>query len=181
MPSGCGLTARCPTSRGSSWFHVLCPTSAWCHQRGHCCGPQDILGSRSHSPLGPPTSLVTSACRCRQGSHCEWRVAGGASVQRWVFQAPHLPQVVHMASRELRALLEEPEAAASPLLCLSQSGPPSFLRPVTVQLPLPPGVTGERWPGGIAELMGTGWRGLCSAGEPLPGTPQPVAPSRPQA
>ncbi|XP_034501155.1 p53-induced death domain-containing protein 1 isoform X2 [Ailuropoda melanoleuca] len=51
-------------------------------------------------------------------------------------------QVVHMASRELRALLEEPEAAASPLLCLSQSGPPSFLRPVTVQLPLPPGVTG---------------------------------------
>ncbi|XP_004403880.1 PREDICTED: p53-induced death domain-containing protein 1 [Odobenus rosmarus divergens] len=51
-------------------------------------------------------------------------------------------QVVHMGSRELRALLEEPEAAASPLLCLSQSGPPSFLRPVTVQLPLPPGVTG---------------------------------------
>uniref|UniRef100_A0A452THB3 P53-induced death domain protein 1 n=1 Tax=Ursus maritimus TaxID=29073 RepID=A0A452THB3_URSMA len=46
------------------------------------------------------------------------------------------------AGRELRALLEEPEAAASPLLCLSQSGPPSFLRPVTVQLPLPPGVTG---------------------------------------
>ncbi|KAL2805543.1 p53-induced death domain-containing protein 1 isoform 1 [Daubentonia madagascariensis] len=51
-------------------------------------------------------------------------------------------QVVHMASRELRALLGEPEAAVSPLLCLSQSGPPSFLRPVTVQLPLPSGVTG---------------------------------------
>eukprot|EP00071_Canis_lupus_P024587 XP_013976813.1 p53-induced death domain-containing protein 1 isoform X2 [Canis lupus familiaris] len=52
-------------------------------------------------------------------------------------------QVVRMASRELRALLGEPEAAASPLLCLSQSGgPPSFLQPVTVQLPLPPGVTG---------------------------------------
>lgn len=31
----------------------------------------------------------------------------------------------------------------SPLLCLSQSGPPSFLQPVTVQLPLPPGVTGD--------------------------------------
>lgn len=53
-------------------------------------------------------------------------------------------QVVHMAGRELRALLGEPEAAVSPLLCLSQSGPPSFLQPVTVQLPLPPGVTGER-------------------------------------
>ncbi|XP_036867419.1 p53-induced death domain-containing protein 1 isoform X1 [Manis javanica] len=48
-------------------------------------------------------------------------------------------QVVRMARR---ALLEEPEAAASPLLCLSQSGPPGFLQPVTVQLPLPPGVTG---------------------------------------
>uniref|UniRef100_A0A2K6SUP8 p53-induced death domain-containing protein 1 n=1 Tax=Saimiri boliviensis boliviensis TaxID=39432 RepID=A0A2K6SUP8_SAIBB len=51
-------------------------------------------------------------------------------------------QVVRMAGRDLRALLGEPEAAASPLLCLSQSGPPSFLRPVTVQLPLPSGVTG---------------------------------------
>lgn len=51
-------------------------------------------------------------------------------------------QVVRMAGRELRALLEEPEAAVSPLLCLSQSGPSGFLRPVTVQLPLPPGITG---------------------------------------
>ncbi|XP_033717360.1 p53-induced death domain-containing protein 1 isoform X2 [Tursiops truncatus] len=51
-------------------------------------------------------------------------------------------QVVRVGSRELPALLGEPEAAASPLLYLSQSGPPSFLRPVTVQLPLPPGVTG---------------------------------------
>ncbi|XP_008047853.1 p53-induced death domain-containing protein 1-like, partial [Carlito syrichta] len=52
-------------------------------------------------------------------------------------------QVVHMAGRELRALLGEPEAAVSPLLRLSQSGPPSFLQPVTVQLPLPSGVTGH--------------------------------------
>ncbi|XP_072826696.1 p53-induced death domain-containing protein 1 isoform X3 [Vicugna pacos] len=51
-------------------------------------------------------------------------------------------QVVHVGSRGRPALLEEPEAAASPLLCLTQSGPPSFLQPVTVQLPLPPGVTG---------------------------------------
>ncbi|XP_069865866.1 p53-induced death domain-containing protein 1 isoform X1 [Dipodomys merriami] len=51
-------------------------------------------------------------------------------------------QVVRMAGRELRALLGEPEAAVSPLLCLSQSGPPEFLQPVTVQLPLPPGVSG---------------------------------------
>uniref|UniRef100_A0A4W2H886 P53-induced death domain protein 1 n=1 Tax=Bos indicus x Bos taurus TaxID=30522 RepID=A0A4W2H886_BOBOX len=52
-------------------------------------------------------------------------------------------QVVRVGSRELPALLGEPEAASSPLLCLSQSGPSSFLRPVTIQLPLPPGVTGE--------------------------------------
>ncbi|XP_054294969.1 p53-induced death domain-containing protein 1 isoform X4 [Pongo pygmaeus] len=51
-------------------------------------------------------------------------------------------QVVRMAGRELQALLGEPEAAVSPLLCLSQNGPPSFLRPVTVQLPLPSGITG---------------------------------------
>ncbi|XP_057585169.1 p53-induced death domain-containing protein 1 isoform X2 [Hippopotamus amphibius kiboko] len=51
-------------------------------------------------------------------------------------------QVVHVGSRELPALLGEPGAATSPLLCLSQSGPTSFLRPVTVQLPLPPGITG---------------------------------------
>ncbi|XP_024429923.2 p53-induced death domain-containing protein 1 [Desmodus rotundus] len=51
-------------------------------------------------------------------------------------------QVVRTVGRELQALLQEPEAAASPLLCLSQSSPSSFLRPVTVQLPLPPGVTG---------------------------------------
>uniref|UniRef100_A0A2K6MWV9 P53-induced death domain protein 1 n=1 Tax=Rhinopithecus bieti TaxID=61621 RepID=A0A2K6MWV9_RHIBE len=58
-------------------------------------------------------------------------------------------QVVRMAGRELQALLGEPEAAVSPLLCLSQSGPPSFLQPVTVQLPLPSGVTGEGWPCGF--------------------------------
>uniref|UniRef100_A0A8C2YJR3 p53-induced death domain-containing protein 1 n=1 Tax=Chinchilla lanigera TaxID=34839 RepID=A0A8C2YJR3_CHILA len=51
-------------------------------------------------------------------------------------------QVVRMASRELRALLGEPEAAVSPLLCLTQHGPAGFLSSVTVQLPLPPGVTG---------------------------------------
>ncbi|XP_054997764.1 p53-induced death domain-containing protein 1 isoform X2 [Sorex araneus] len=54
-------------------------------------------------------------------------------------------QVVRVTGRELRALrvlLQEPEAAASPLLSLSHGGAPDFLRPVTVQLPLPPGVTG---------------------------------------
>ncbi|XP_040826977.1 p53-induced death domain-containing protein 1 [Ochotona curzoniae] len=51
-------------------------------------------------------------------------------------------QVVHMAGRELRALLGEPQAAVSPLLCLSLSGDSAFLQPVTVQLPLPAGLTG---------------------------------------
>lgn len=56
-----------------------------------------------------------------------------------------LLQVVRVSGRELqelRALLQEPEANASPLLSLSHSGPPDFLRPVTVQLPLPAGLTG---------------------------------------
>lgn len=68
--------------------------------------------------------------------------AGGASAYRKALKWFSV-QVVHMAGLELRALLEESEASVSPLLCLSQSGPPSFLQPVTVQLPLPPGVTGE--------------------------------------
>ncbi|KAM6159447.1 p53-induced death domain-containing protein 1 [Rhynchocyon petersi] len=51
-------------------------------------------------------------------------------------------QVVHMASHELQEFLGDSEAAVSPLLCLWQSGTPDFLQPVTVQLPLPPGVTG---------------------------------------
>lgn len=54
-------------------------------------------------------------------------------------------QVVRVSGRELqelRVLLQEPEANASPLLSLSHSGPPDFLRPVTVQLPLPAGLTG---------------------------------------
>ncbi|XP_006877063.1 PREDICTED: p53-induced protein with a death domain [Chrysochloris asiatica] len=51
-------------------------------------------------------------------------------------------QVVRMASRELRALLGESETAVSPLLYLWQSSTSGFLQPVTVQLPLPPGVTG---------------------------------------
>lgn len=70
------------------------------------------------------------------------KVAGDASVYRKALKWFSV-QVVHMAGLELRALLEESEASVSPLLCLSQSGPPSFLQPVTVQLPLPPGITGE--------------------------------------
>lgn len=107
------------------------------------------------------------------------RVAGGALAQASV-QVACLPQVVHMADRELQALLGEPTAAVSPLLCLSQSGPSGFLRPVTVQLPLPPGITGERWPRGRAGPVAVGW-GQCSEGQPLPLGAQPAAPSCLQA
>ncbi|XP_004717256.1 p53-induced death domain-containing protein 1 isoform X1 [Echinops telfairi] len=51
-------------------------------------------------------------------------------------------QVVHVASLDLEALLGDPEAAMSPLLCLWQDSVPDFLQPITIQLPLPPGVTG---------------------------------------
>lgn len=185
MPSGSGLTARCLTSPGSSWFRALCLTPASCHQRGHCCAPQDILGSRSHSPLGPRRSPVMSACRYRQGS-CR-----GRQVVLWHRgDRPDGPsaQVVRVGSRELPALLREPEAAASPLLCLSQSGPLSFLRPVTVQLPLPPGITGERqctaypdsWPPGGGAAFRRGGLSLrpppAPRPEPGPLLPAPAAP-----
>lgn len=111
----------------------------------------------------PPWGHQRASSRPHAGAARAATVSGGWCLGAKVsVPGARLPQVVHVGSRELRALLEEPEAAASPLLCLSQSGPPSFLRPVTVQLPLPPGVTGERWPGGLAELMATGWRGPCS-------------------
>nr|XP_023398119.1 p53-induced death domain-containing protein 1 isoform X2 [Loxodonta africana] len=90
-----------------SWTDLETHLEEEAPKRERCSAPQDIPGSRSRSPRGPPRSLARSEC-----------------------------------SRELRALLGEPEAAVSPLLCLWQSGPPSFLRPVTVQLPLPPGITG---------------------------------------
>ncbi|XP_044540849.1 p53-induced death domain-containing protein 1 [Gracilinanus agilis] len=48
-------------------------------------------------------------------------------------------QVVRVAAW---ALGEDVEDAVSPLLCLSQDSPHSFLCPVTIQLPLPPGITG---------------------------------------
>ncbi|KAB1251410.1 p53-induced death domain-containing protein 1 [Camelus dromedarius] len=77
---------------------------------------------------------------------CREVVVRTLSDNSWSDLETHLeeeaPKVVHVGSRGLPALLEEPEAAASPLLCLTQSGPPSFLQPVTVQLPLPPGITG---------------------------------------
>ncbi|XP_072493478.1 p53-induced death domain-containing protein 1 isoform X2 [Notamacropus eugenii] len=40
------------------------------------------------------------------------------------------------------ALGEDTEATVSPLLCLAQDNPCDFLGPVTIQLPLPPGITG---------------------------------------
>lgn len=138
--SGSGPTARCPTSPGSSWFRALCPTPAWCRRRGRCCAPRDTPGSGSPSPRGPPRSRGASACRWGPGRPLGWRRRPGAEVTAG---AACVLQVVHVGSRALQALLGEPEAASSPLLCLSQSSPSSFLRPVTVQLPLPPGVTGE--------------------------------------
>ncbi len=106
-----------------------------------------------------------STCRYGLGSCQGWWACLSTELS---VRVACLLQVVHVGSRGLPALLEEPEAAASPLLCLTQSGPPSFLQPVTVQLPLPPGITGERqrhvsldfWPRG-------GQR--CSEGEPCQG------------
>lgn len=136
---GSGLDARCPTSPGFLSFYAQYPTLACCHQREHFCAPQVILGSKSPFPLGPQKSLAKSPCRYSQAS-----AKGGRGVPQHTGRHSWFSvQVVHMAGLELRALLEESEASVSPLLCLSQNGPPSFLQPVTVQLPLPPGITGE--------------------------------------
>uniref|UniRef100_A0A673INJ6 P53-induced death domain protein 1 n=1 Tax=Sinocyclocheilus rhinocerous TaxID=307959 RepID=A0A673INJ6_9TELE len=44
---------------------------------------------------------------------------------------------------EVQDLIGDPHASASPLLCLSQTPSIHFLQPITVQIPLPPGVTGH--------------------------------------
>ncbi|KAM6172463.1 p53-induced death domain-containing protein 1 isoform 2-T2 [Erethizon dorsatum] len=110
------LWARCQVSHFSWFLVVLRPVSNAC--------------------LVPPEGTLL----CSSG-HPEVKVIFPPGVTE---EPCHVSmQVVRMASRELRALLGEPEAAVSPLLCLTQHGPAGFLCPVTVQLPLPPGVTGH--------------------------------------
>ncbi|XP_029378498.1 p53-induced death domain-containing protein 1 [Echeneis naucrates] len=52
-------------------------------------------------------------------------------------------QVVQVSVSEVQTLCGDPEARASPLLCLSQTPDVHFLQPVKVQIPLPPGLTGH--------------------------------------
>ncbi|XP_054827919.1 p53-induced death domain-containing protein 1 [Eublepharis macularius] len=51
-------------------------------------------------------------------------------------------QVLPVPEEELLKISGDPKTAASPLLCLSQNSTVDFLRPIKIQLPLPPGVTG---------------------------------------
>ncbi|XP_048828434.1 p53-induced death domain-containing protein 1 isoform X2 [Brienomyrus brachyistius] len=52
-------------------------------------------------------------------------------------------QVLQVEVSVVRELSSDPTASASPLLCLSQSPSLPYLQPVTVQVPLPPGLTGH--------------------------------------
>ncbi|XDA87970.1 hypothetical protein R6Z07F_017643 [Ovis aries] len=130
------------TLSGNSWSDLeTCleeeaPTRLWAHcQVPHFSWFLVVSRPVSDARLVPPEGTLL----CSSG-HAGVRVTfppGATEEPRRVRM-----QVVHVGSRALQALLGEPEAASSPLLCLSQSSPSSFLRPVTVQLPLPPGVTG---------------------------------------
>ncbi|XP_074853965.1 p53-induced death domain-containing protein 1 isoform X2 [Carettochelys insculpta] len=51
-------------------------------------------------------------------------------------------QVLPVSAEELEEITGDSESRASPLLCLSQNSTVDFLKPVKIQLPLPPGVTG---------------------------------------
>ncbi|XP_053141549.1 p53-induced death domain-containing protein 1 [Hemicordylus capensis] len=52
-------------------------------------------------------------------------------------------QVLPVSVDELQEITNDPETIASPLLCLSQNYTEDFLQPVKIQLPLPPGITGQ--------------------------------------
>ncbi|NXE83900.1 PIDD1 protein, partial [Cochlearius cochlearius] len=51
-------------------------------------------------------------------------------------------QVLPVSAEEIEEITADARCRASPLLCLSQDSLVDFLRPVRIQLPLPPGVTG---------------------------------------
>ncbi|NXV17078.1 PIDD1 protein, partial [Cepphus grylle] len=51
-------------------------------------------------------------------------------------------QVLPVSAEEMEEITADAGCRASPLLCLSQDSLMDFLRPVRIQLPLPPGVTG---------------------------------------
>ncbi|XP_074950565.1 p53-induced death domain-containing protein 1 isoform X1 [Phalacrocorax aristotelis] len=51
-------------------------------------------------------------------------------------------QVLPVSAEEIKEITANAGCRASPLLCLSQDSLVDFLRPVRIQLPLPPGVTG---------------------------------------
>ncbi|XP_032747335.1 p53-induced death domain-containing protein 1 isoform X2 [Rattus rattus] len=131
--------ARCQVPHFSWFLVVLRPVSNTC-----LLPPEGALLCSSGHPgvkVTFPPGVTEEPRQVSMQVLGRARVAGGASAYKRALKWFSI-QVVHMAGLELRALLEESEAAVSPLLCLSQSGPPSFLQPVTVQLPLPPGVTG---------------------------------------
>lgn len=61
------------------------------------------------------------------------------SAHRAVFHV----QVLPVSAEEIEEITADAGCRASPLLCLSQDSLVDFLRPVRIQLPLPPGVTGQ--------------------------------------
>ncbi|XP_056382907.1 p53-induced death domain-containing protein 1 isoform X2 [Hyla sarda] len=52
-------------------------------------------------------------------------------------------QVLPVSRKMLENITGDVESSTSPLLCLSQNSADNFLSPVKIQLPLPPGVTGD--------------------------------------
>ncbi|NXK21761.1 PIDD1 protein, partial [Arenaria interpres] len=52
-------------------------------------------------------------------------------------------QVLPVSAEEIEEITADAGCRASPLLCLSQDSLLDFLRPVRIQLPLPPGITGQ--------------------------------------
>lgn len=52
-------------------------------------------------------------------------------------------QVLPVSAEEIEEITADAGCRVSPLLCLSQDSLVDFLRPVRIQLPLPPGVTGQ--------------------------------------
>uniref|UniRef100_A0A8C3T9D0 P53-induced death domain protein 1 n=1 Tax=Chelydra serpentina TaxID=8475 RepID=A0A8C3T9D0_CHESE len=156
-PEGCKVILACgvqfyfppgaATSSVTIHFQTLSPDPQWVKLRHHDILLSEVLELRPHGvefqqevqlrmPYTSPRTLREREVVVRTFNGQSW-----SDLQTKV-ERRGKPKVLPVTAEELAEITDDPESRASPLLCLSQNSTVDFLRPVKIQLPLPPGVTG---------------------------------------
>ncbi|KAJ8332373.1 hypothetical protein SKAU_G00425460 [Synaphobranchus kaupii] len=113
-PGGRPAWLACCSVRQFSWFVAISRLV-----RDSCSvSPEGALTAPSCFSWCVVSILVQNGCRC-------------------------ITQVLQVEVSEVKNLTGDPQASVSPLLCISQSPSMPFLQPITVQVPLPSGLTGH--------------------------------------